>query len=230
MLDRPSPPIIDACGLTKRIQHDGLAHTLLAPVNIQVHAGDLLAITGSSGSGKSTLLNILACLDTPSAGSYRFNKQPVLTLTMQQLAEFRAQNISVVFQNYLLIAQLSVLENVTLPLYYQNVHAHTAKQQGMHALERLNIAEHANKRSHQLSGGQQQRVSIARALVSKPKVLFADEPTGALDDTNSHAIMQQLVTINQHEGTTIVMVTHDHEMALYCNRQFSMHELTEAFA
>ena len=229
-MDRPSPPIIDARGLAKRIQLDGLTHTLLAPVNIQVHAGELLVITGSSGSGKSTLLNILACLDAPSEGSYRFNQQLVLSLTTQQLAKFRAQNISVVFQNYLLIAQLSVIENVTLPLYYQNVHTHTAKQQGMHALERLNIAEHANKRPHQLSGGQQQRVSIARALISKPKVLFADEPTGALDDTNSHAIMQQLARINQHEGTTIVMVTHDSEMAQYCNRQIRMHELTEAIA
>ena len=179
----------------------------LHDVNLQIDAGEFVAVMGPSGCGKSTLLNILGLLDTPSAGTYQFFGENVTAYPEAQLTAVRRAAIGFVFQSFNLIDDLSVEENVEVALLYRDVPARERRQRVAEALERVGISHRARHLPQQLSGGQQQRVAVARALVSKPRVILADEPTGNLDTANGNAVMELLIDVAK-AGTTVVMVTH----------------------
>ncbi len=191
--------------------------TALNGIDMHVKPGEFAAIMGPSGCGKSTLLNILGLLDNPSEGSYVFNDVEVAKMTERQRANLRKGNIGFVFQSFNLIDELTVFENVELPLLYLQTPKGERKIKVETALERMNIMHRRNHFPQQLSGGQQQRVAIARAVVANPKLILADEPTGNLDSANGEAVMDLLRELNQ-EGTTIVMVTHSPHDAGYAHR------------
>ena len=195
--------------------------TALNAVNLEIEAGEFIAIMGPSGCGKSTLLNVLGMLDTPTSGTYRFRDQVVSGRSERELASVRKANIGFIFQSFNLIDELSVQENVMLPLLYQKVPAAKREQTVREVLERVNIAHRADHRPQQLSGGQQQRVAVARAVVTNPKLILADEPTGNLDTTNGEEVLNLLNQLNE-EGTTIVMVTHDQSHADHASRIVNM--------
>jgi len=189
----------------------------LAEINLEIPAGEFLAIMGPSGCGKSTLLNILGLLDGPSSGRYEFFGEDVTAFSEKQLTAVRRAAIGFVFQSFNLIDDLSVEENVEVALLYRDVPARERRERVAAALERVGIAHRARHLPQQLSGGQQQRVAVARALVSNPKVILADEPTGNLDTANGHAVLELLTAISQL-GTTVVMVTHSLTHAAVANR------------
>jgi len=195
--------------------------TALNDVTVEIEAGEFIAIMGPSGCGKSTLLNILGMLDTPNSGTYRFLGQEVSGRSERELATVRKQNIGFIFQSFNLIDELSVAENVELPLLYQKVPAAERNDRVRAVLERVNIAHRAEHRPQQLSGGQQQRVAVARAVVNNPKLILADEPTGNLDTTNGEEVLELLGQLNA-DGTTIVMVTHDQSHADHAGRVVHM--------
>jgi len=209
--------LIEVRGLTKVFGSGANAFQALRGIDFDVEAGDFVAVMGSSGSGKSTMMNILGCLDTPSTGSYRFLGHPVERLTQDQRALLRRRYIGFVFQGFNLLARTSALENVELPLLYRGESRAARHQGAMAALDRVGLAAWAKHTPAELSGGQQQRVAIARALVTEPQVLLADEPTGNLDSERSVEIMQLLSALNQDGGISIVMVTHESEMAAYAH-------------
>ncbi len=184
-------------------------------VDLTIDAGDFVALMGPSGSGKSTCLNVLGALDQPTRGSYRFQGVEVTTLSSDQLALLRRKYLGFVFQGFNLLSRTTAAENVELPLIYQGMGARQRRQRALAALEAVGLADRAGHAPNELSGGQQQRVAIARALVSDPVVLLADEPTGNLDSARSHDIMQLLSRLNTERGITILMVTHEPEMAEY---------------
>jgi len=191
----------------------------LRGVALHIERGDFVAVMGPSGSGKSTCMNILGCLDTPTAGSYRFEGIDVGALSRDQLALLRRNYLGFVFQGFNLLNRTSALENVELPLIYRGL---PAAERRDHALSALNVVGLKGWEDHtpgELSGGQQQRVAIARAIVTKPAVLLADEPTGNLDSSRSRDIMELLTSFNLDQGITVVMVTHEPEMAAYAKRQ-----------
>jgi putative ABC transport system ATP-binding protein len=173
---------------------------------------------GPSGSGKSTAMNILGCLDTPSAGRYLFRGVDIGALGRDQRALLRRNYLGFVFQGYNLLARTSALENVELPLIYRGMPTHERRRRALAALDRVGLADWAGHLPSELSGGQQQRVAIARAMVTGPAVLLADEPTGNLDMARSHEIMQLICTLNRDEGITVIMVTHEPDMAEYARR------------
>jgi putative ABC transport system ATP-binding protein len=174
---------------------------------------------GPSGSGKSTCLNILGCLDTPTQGTYRFDDVEVGGLSRDQRAMLRRHYLGFVFQGFNLIGRTSALENVELPLIYRKLPAKQRRELALEALSAVGLADRAGHTPGELSGGQQQRVAIARAIVGRPRVLLADEPTGNLDSVRSGEILEMLLNFNRREGITIVMVTHEPEMAAYADRQ-----------
>ncbi len=186
-------------------------------VDLDIQRGELVAIMGPSGCGKSTLLNTLGLLDSPSTGSYRFGEHEVAGLSETQLTRLRKGNIGFVFQSFNLIDELTVAENVELPLHYLGVSKAERKKKVAVALERVGVAHRADHYPQQLSGGQQQRVAVARAVVTQPKVLLADEPTGNLDSHHGREIMELLKELNE-AGTTIIMVTHSESDAQYSDR------------
>jgi putative ABC transport system ATP-binding protein len=201
---------------------DGNAETrVLAGIDLEIHAGEYVAIMGPSGCGKSTLLAIIGLMDAPSSGVYCFDGVPVHKAKPSDRARIRNHDIGFVFQNFNLIGDLTVFENVEQPLSYQNMKAAERKQRVREALERVGILDEANRRPSQLSGGQQQRVAVARALVGRPRMLLADEPTGNLDSENGKAIMEILREIHQI-GTTILMVTHDPRFVKMADRLVHM--------
>ena len=207
-----------------RLQHlnkiyatEEIETTALHDISLEIREGEFVSIMGPSGCGKSTLLNILGLLDNPSSGSYFFNNQDVAGLSESQRAEARKGAIGFIFQSFNLIDELSVYDNVELPLLYLNVSSAERKQRVTEVLERMNIMSRRNHYPQQLSGGQQQRVAIARAVVSSPKVILADEPTGNLDSQHGEEVMSLLTQLNR-EGTTIVMVTHSPHDAQYSHR------------
>jgi putative ABC transport system ATP-binding protein len=210
-------PLIEVRGLTKVFGSGANAFQALRGIDFDVEAGDFVAVMGSSGSGKSTMMNILGCLDTPSTGSYRFLGHPVERLTQDQRALLRRRYIGFIFQGFNLLARTSALENVELPLLYRGESRAARHKGAMAALDRVGLAAWAKHTPAELSGGQQQRVAIARALVTEPQVLLADEPTGNLDSERSVEIMQLLSALNQDGGISIVMVTHESEMAAYAH-------------
>lgn len=195
----------------------------LSNINLQIDQGDFLAIMGPSGCGKSTLLNILGLLDRPSEGEYEFVGQPLSGLSEARLTELRRHSLSFVFQSFNLIDELTVYENVELPLIYQGIAASERQSRVTAMLQKVALAHRAGHRPQQLSGGQQQRVAIARALVSQPKLILADEPTGNLDSVNRQEVMALLQQLNK-EGATIVMVTHSEEESRFANRVINMHD------
>ncbi len=190
----------------------------LAGVDVVIERGQFVMVMGSSGSGKSTCMNILGCLDTPTEGEYRFAGVDVASLDRTQLALLRRNYLGFVFQSFNLLPRTSALENVELPLVYQRVSARKRRDRALEALREVGLADRAEHTPAQLSGGQQQRVAIARALVSRPAILFADEPTGNLDTERSQEIMHLLTTLNRERAITIVMVTHEAELAVAASR------------
>jgi putative ABC transport system ATP-binding protein len=188
-------------------------------IDLRIDDGEFVAIMGPSGSGKSTAMNILGCLDTPTSGRYFFRGVDVGTLDRSQRALLRRHYIGFVFQGYNLLKRTTARENLELPLIYRGEPAAERKRRALHALELVGLGDRANHTSSELSGGQQQRVAIARALVTDPAVMFADEPTGNLDSARSHEIMELLSGFNRDRGLTIVLVTHEEDIAAYAMRQ-----------
>lgn len=194
-----------------------LETTALNQIDLQINQGDFVAIMGPSGCGKSTLLSILGMLDSPSSGAYLFESTDIANYSEKQLAQLRKTKLGFVFQSFNLIDELTVFQNVELPLQYQGVPTAERKQRVEAILKRMQIDHRADHLPLQLSGGQQQRVAVARALVINPALILADEPTGNLDSKNSEEVMQMLRQLNQ-DGTTVVMVTHSEHEARYASR------------
>ena len=211
-------PLIQLAGVTKTYGEGTAAFQALRGVDLVIEQGEFVAIMGPSGSGKSTAMNILGCLDTPGGGEYRFRGQPVQQLTRDQRALLRRRWLGFVFQGFNLLPRTSALENVELPLLYRGERAAARRAAAMQALETVGLTAWARHTPAELSGGQQQRVAIARALVSNPTVLLADEPTGNLDSQRSVEIMELLAALNHERGITVLMVTHEPEMAAYARR------------
>lgn len=191
----------------------------LRNVDLRIEPGDFVAVMGPSGSGKSTCMNILGCLDTPTAGSYLFDGVDVGSLSRDQLALLRRHYLGFVFQGYNLLNRTSALENVELPLIYRGLPAAERRTRALAALDSVSLNGWEDHTPSELSGGQQQRVAIARAIVTAPTVLLADEPTGNLDSSRSREIMELLTSFNREQGITVVMVTHEPDMAAYAKRQ-----------
>ena len=195
--------------------------TALNNVNVEVEPGEFIAVMGPSGCGKSTLLNVLGMLDTPDSGSYEFAGENVADYAESKLADIRKQSIGFIFQSFNLVDELTVAENVTLPLLYQGVPKKEREERVQAVLERVGIAHRADHRPQQLSGGQQQRVAVARAVITNPKLILADEPTGNLDSANGEEVLDLLNQLN-NDGTTIIMVTHDPSHADHASRIVNM--------
>ena len=187
-------------------------------VDLQIDAGEFVAVMGPSGSGKSTCMNIIGCLDVPTSGAYRFCGLDVSKFDRDELALLRRKYLGFVFQSFNLMARTSALDNVELPLVYQGVGKAERRKRALAALDSVGLADRALHTPSQLSGGQQQRVAIARALVSNPTLLVADEPTGNLDTTTTQEVMTLLEDLNRDQGLTIVMVTHEPDVALHAKR------------
>jgi len=194
----------------------------LRGLTVRIERGEFVAIMGASGSGKSTLMNIIGCLDTPTKGQYVLDGTNAGRLEADALAEIRNRQIGFVFQNFNLIPRTSAVENVQLPLFYRGLSLREQRRQSVEALARVGLQGREHHHPSQLSGGQQQRVAIARALVSKPSLLLADEPTGNLDSESSREIMAVLETFNRVDGITVLLVTHEVEIAGYAARQIVM--------
>jgi putative ABC transport system ATP-binding protein len=216
--DHDKPPQLLLRGVTKVYGTGGAAMHALRGVDLCIDRGEFVAVMGPSGSGKSTCLNILGCLDTPTSGSYRFEGVEVGKLSRLQRARLRRYYLGFVFQGYNLLNRTSALENVELPLIYRNHPIAERHALARQALEAVGLAGWESHTPGELSGGQQQRVAIARAIVTAPRVLFADEPTGNLDTARSREIMELLSVLNRDRGITVVMVTHEREMAAYAKR------------
>lgn len=187
-------------------------------INLHVQKGEFLSIMGPSGCGKSTLLNIMGLLDEPSSGQIRIDNQDISRYSDKQMANFRNEKLGFIFQSYHLINDLQVLDNVELPLLYRNSSAQSRRALATAALEKVGLSNRIKHFPTQLSGGQRQRVAIARAIVGEPQIILADEPTGNLDSAMGNEIMDILINLNKNEGTTIVMVTHDENMAQKTHR------------
>lgn len=193
-------------------------------INLTIEQGELTAIMGQSGSGKSTMLNIVGLLDRATSGSYKLSGVESKDLSDDERSTIRNRKIGFVFQSFFLLPKLNALQNVILPLHYRGEHGSAAKEKGMALLEKVGIGHLHHHRPSQMSGGQQQRVALARALVGEPDVLLADEPTGALDSATSKEVMKLLIDLNEKDGKTIVIVTHDPKVGEQCKRVVSMRD------
>jgi len=211
-------PLVELEALTKVYGSGESVVRALAGVSLRIQAGEFVAVMGASGSGKSTCLNMLGCLDRATSGQYRFCGLDVGTLTLDQLALLRRHYLGFVFQGYNLLARTSALENVELPLVYRGVAAGARRSRSIQALRDVGLGDRMAHVPSELSGGQQQRVAIARAIVTSPLMLLADEPTGNLDSARKVEIMKLLVDLNRARGITIVMVTHEPDMAAFATR------------
>jgi putative ABC transport system ATP-binding protein len=211
-------PLIEIRDLKKVYALDGVEIQALGGIDLRVEEGELVAIMGPSGSGKSTLMNILGCLDLADSGNYRLRGQDVEHMSADALARLRNREIGFVFQGFNLLPRTSALENVETPLIYAGVAKRERRERAREALQHLGLEARLHHLPSQLSGGQQQRVAIARALVSRPSLLLADEPTGNLDTLTSAEILDVLDNLNHHDGLTIVLITHDPDVARHAGR------------
>ncbi|MFO8101498.1 MAG: ABC transporter ATP-binding protein [Dehalococcoidia bacterium] len=209
-------------GITKTYKVGRIEVKALRGVDVEVGPGEMVAIMGPSGSGKSTLMNIVGCLDQQSSGTYELDGANIGKLSDNQLAEIRNRKLGFVFQNYNLLARTTALANVELPLIYNG--AGDRKKRAMAALERVGLSDRAGHKPNELSGGQQQRVCIARALVTGPAIILADEPTGNLDTRTGREIMEMFAELNRNDGITVVMVTHEREIAEYARRIINLRD------
>ncbi|MCH1930700.1 ABC transporter ATP-binding protein [Shewanella sp. A25] len=211
---------INVVNLEKTVTTQEGRLTILKGINLEVKQGESVAILGPSGSGKSTLLGLLAALDTPTAGEIWLDGEALSGLNEEQKAKLRKQKVSFIFQSFMLVDTLTALENVMLPAELSGIN--NAKEKAAAMLERVGLSHRLNHLPKQLSGGEQQRVAIARAFICEPKVLFADEPTGNLDAANGHKIADMLFELNKESHTTLILVTHDLQLAKRCQRQLMM--------
>jgi len=212
------PVLLEFRGVSRHYGHGDTLVKALDRVDLRVEEGDFVAVMGPSGSGKSTCMNLIGSLDTPTAGRYLFRGVDLAGLTRHQRALFRRNYVGFVFQGYNLLKRTTALENVELPLVYRRLPAADRKRLAHAALDAVGLADRADHTTSEMSGGQQQRVAIARAIVTEPAILLADEPTGNLDSEKSREIMQLLAQLNSHRGITILMVTHDANMAAFARR------------
>lgn len=209
--------LIEIKNLSKDYVMGDISVPALKNINLTIARNEYVAIMGPSGSGKSTLMNILGCLDTPTAGQYLFNDVDVSTLNDDELSAMRNNEIGFVFQNFNLLPKLNALQNVEMPLVYSDVKSDVRRARALEALKRVGLADRIHHKSSELSGGQRQRVAIARALVSKPGILLADEPTGALDTKTGDEIMRFFRELHS-DGNTVILITHEQEIADHANR------------
>lgn len=203
--------------ITKVYKNGSLEVSVLNDIDLEVEDGEFIAIMGPSGSGKSTLMNIIGFLDTPTSGTYELNGEQVEAVDEKQLAKLRNEYVGFVFQQFFLLPRQTALKNTETPLIYAGLSKKERKERAIDMLTKVGLADRINHLPNQLSGGQKQRVAIARALVNNPKLILADEPTGALDTKTSKQIMELLVELNE-EGKTIIIVTHEEEIAAYADR------------
>ncbi len=210
--------VIEIAGLYKDYDTPAGVFPVLKDVNLTIDEGDYVAIMGPSGSGKSTFMNILGCLDRPTKGEYKLDNQSVKSLDRNDLAKLRNKTIGFVFQGFNLLARSSLLDNVSLPLVYANDSKSTRDDKSKKLLEKVGLGKYLHSKPKQISGGQQQRVAIARALVNQPRIILADEPTGNLDSKTSEEIMALFDSLNK-EGITIIIVTHENDIADHASRQ-----------
>lgn len=218
----PDTSILQASHIHKQVKSGENTLTILQDINLSIKAGESAAILGASGSGKTTLLTLLAGLDLPSSGDIYLDQQHINRLSEEERAVLRANHIGFVFQSFLLLPTLSALENVMLPLELQYVDTKTAKDKAIVWLKRVGLAERLHHLPTQLSGGEQQRVAIARAFVNEPRIVFADEMTGNLDTETGKHIADIIFDLNKSNQTTLVLVTHDAELAARCQHQFHL--------
>jgi len=211
-------PLIGTERLCKQYETAAGPMHVLRDVNLAIARGEFVAIMGPSGSGKSTFMNILGCLDLPTSGRYTLDGRNVSTLDSDELARLRNRVIGFVFQGYNLLPRATLAENVALPLLYAGTPRDMRSDRALELLEQVGLARYATYMPNQISGGEQQRVAIARALANRPQLILADEPTGNLDTKTSHDIMQQLVRLNAEEHITIVLVTHESDIASFAKR------------
>ncbi len=218
MKDSTASSLIELRGLRKTYGQGDAAFQALRGIDLTIKRGEFVAVMGPSGSGKSTLMNLLGCLDTPTDGSYLYNGIAVETLDADQRSLLRRHALGFIFQGFNLLARTSALENVELPLLYRGIPAGQRYEKACAALASVGLPHKLRNTPAELSGGQQQRVAIARAIVTQPSTLFADEPTGNLDSTTTHEIMELLVRLNVDHGITVLMVTHEDDVAAYARR------------
>jgi putative ABC transport system ATP-binding protein len=211
-------PVIEIAGLYKDYDTPAGVFPVLKDVNLTIDEGDYVAIMGPSGSGKSTFMNILGCLDRPTKGEYKLDSQSVKSLNGNELARLRNKTIGFVFQGFNLLSRSSLLDNVSLPLVYASDNKSLRDEKSKKLLEKVGLGQYLNSKPNQISGGQQQRVAIARALVNQPRIILADEPTGNLDSKTSEEIMDLFNALNK-EGITIIIVTHENDIADHASRQ-----------
>ena len=224
--DALSETIIRAKNLSKTVLTANGSLTILSGIHLNINRGESLAIMGMSGSGKTTLISLLAGLDTPSSGTITISGQPLTAMTEDDKARLRNQFIGFVFQNFQLLNNLTALENVMLPL--EIIGHPQAKDKALNFLDRVGLSHRYHHRPSQLSGGEQQRVALARAFVTQPSILFADEPTGNLDQKTGKTIIDLLFSLNEENKTTLVLVTHDQSLATLCGRTLMLENGTTA--
>ncbi len=224
MIPNMSDSIISVTDLCKVYQMGDVQVQALCGVSFEIRRGEFVAIIGHSGSGKSTLMNLLGCLDTPTGGTYRLDGQETQSLGADDLAYLRSVKLGFVFQQYNLLPRQTALRNVEMPMIYRGISAARRKERATRALRLLGMAERLDHRPNELSGGQQQRVAIARSLVGSPAVILADEPTGALDTRTSVEIMDILTNLNREQGLTVVVVTHEPDIAAYASRVLTLRD------
>ncbi len=210
--------VVDAKDLRKVYQMGEVEVHALRGLNIEIRRGEVLSIMGPSGSGKSTLMNMLGCLDRPTSGEYYLDGESVADMNDDQLAGIRNRKVGFVFQSFNLLPRATAISNVELPLRYASISGKDRRLRAIEALESVGLGDRVTHRPSELSGGQQQRVAIARALINDPAIVMADEPTGNLDTTSGEEVMQLLLNLNAQKDTTLIIVTHDPEIAQLTNR------------
>lgn len=211
-------PLIKLEKVSRIYQHSNLNVAALKEVTLSIEKGERIAIIGASGSGKSTLMNIIGLLDKPTSGRYFFEGISVDQLTSNEIALYRGRKIGFVFQSFFLLPRLNAIENVMLPLLYQEIETKIANEKAREMLDLLQMSKLAHHKPSELSGGQMQRVAIARALIANPEIVLADEPTGALDSATGNEVMKLLIKLNEEAGRTLLIITHDQAISQQCKR------------